>query len=116
VPGDAPPEGRMFMAEQFDVLAALALRRQGKLTLAGWWSSVRQPADLELGWLDAHDLLPVASLAVRSLYRMVVKGLRLDSTPNVTPGRRLHYRPGRAAPHVATAADGRGTDRRQRLA
>jgi D-aspartate ligase len=96
VPGDAPPEDRMFMAEPLDVLAALALRRQGKLTVAGWWSSVRQPADLELGWLDAHDLLPVASLAVRSLYRMVVKGLRLDRTPRAGPGRPPRYRPGRA--------------------
>ena len=116
VPGDAPPEGRVFIAEQFDVLAALALRRRGKLTLGAWWSSVRQPGDLELGWLDADDPLPVVSLAVRSLYRMAVKALRLDRTPRAGPGRPPRYRPGRAAPHVATAADGRATDRRQRLA
>jgi hypothetical protein len=116
VPGDAPPDGRMFMAEQFDVLAALALRRQGRLTLAGWWSSIRQTADLELGWLDLDDLLPGASLAARSLYRMMVKGLHLGTTPSAGPGRPPRYRPGRAVPQVAAAAEGRAADRRQRLA
>jgi D-aspartate ligase len=113
VPRDAPPEGRMFMTEPFDVLAALALRRQGRLTLAAWWSSVRQPGELELGWLDADDLLPVASLAARSLYRMVVKGLHLGTTPSAGPGRPPRYRPGRAVSRVAAAADGRAADRRQ---
>jgi D-aspartate ligase len=117
VPGDAPPDGRMFMAEQFDVLAALALRRQGRLTLAEWWSSIRQTADLELGWLDLDDLLPGASLAARSLYRMMVKGLHLGTTPSAGPGRPPRYRPGRAVPQVAAAAEGRrAADRRQRLA
>lgn len=113
VPGDTPPEGRMFMAEPFDVLSALALRRQGKLTLAGWWSSVRQPGDLELGWLHADDLLPVASLAVRSLFEMVVKGLHLGigTTPSAGPGRPPRYRPGRAVPHVAMAGWRRRGDR-----
>jgi D-aspartate ligase len=101
VPGDAPPDGRTFMAEQFDVLTALACRRQGELALAEWWSSVRQTRDLELGWLDRDDLLPVASVAVRSLFRTVVKGLRLDNTPRAGFSRPPRYYPGRRALRVA---------------
>jgi len=95
VPGDAPPDGRTFMAEQFDVLSALAYHRQGELTLGQWWSSVRQARDLELGWLDPDDLLPAVSMAVRSLFRAVVKGLRLDNTPRAGDSRPPRYYPGR---------------------
>jgi D-aspartate ligase len=94
VPGDAPPDGRTFMAEQFDVLAALAHHRQGELTLVDWWSSVRRSASLELGWLDPDDLAPAASVTARCLFRLVVKGLRLSSTPRIGPPR---YYPGRDA-------------------
>jgi predicted ATP-grasp superfamily ATP-dependent carboligase len=97
VPGDAPPDGRTFMAEQFDVLSALAYRRQGELTLGAWWSSVRQARDLELGWLDRDDLLPAGWMAARSLFRAVVKGLRLDSTPRTGSIRPPRYYPGRLA-------------------
>jgi hypothetical protein len=85
------------MAEQFDVLSALAYRRQGELTLGAWWSSVRQARDLELGWLDRDDLLPAGWMAVRSLSRAVVKGLRLDSTPRTGSTRPPRYYPGRLA-------------------
>jgi D-aspartate ligase len=95
VPGDAPPDGRTFMAEQFDVLSALASRRQGELTLGQWWSSVRQAPDLELGWLDPDDLLPAASMVVRSLFRAVVKGLRLDNAPRAGYSGPPRYSPGR---------------------
>jgi len=97
VPGDAPPDGRTFMAEQFDVLSALAYRRQRELTLGAWWASVRQAQDLELGWLDREDLLPAGSMAVRSLFRAVAKGLRLDSTPRAGASRSPRYYPGRLA-------------------
>jgi predicted ATP-grasp superfamily ATP-dependent carboligase len=97
VPGDAPPDGRTFIAEQFDVLSALAYRRQGELTLGTWWSSVRQTRDLELGWLDPDDLLPAAWMAVRSLFRAGVKGLRLDNTPRAGYSRPPRYSPGRLA-------------------
>jgi D-aspartate ligase len=95
VPGDAPPDGRTFMAEQFDVLSALAYRRQGEITLGAWWSSVRQARDLELGWLDREDLLPAGGMAVRSLFRAVAKGLRLDNTPRAGYRRPPRYYPGR---------------------
>jgi D-aspartate ligase len=101
VPGDPPPDGRTFMAEQFDILSALAYRRQGELTLAQWWSSVRHTRDLELGWLDPDDLLPVASMAGRSLLRTVVKGLRLGNTPRVTTSRPPRYSPGRGILRIA---------------
>ena len=95
VPGDAPPDGRTFMAEQFDVLSALAYRRQGELTLGAWWSSVRQARDLELGWLNRDDLLPAGGMAVRSLFQAVAKGLRLDNTPRAGYRRPPRYYPGR---------------------
>jgi D-aspartate ligase len=95
VPGDAPPDGRTFMAEQFDILSALAYRRQDELTLGAWWSSVRQARDLELGWLDRDDLLPAVWMAVRSLFRAVVKGLRLDRTARTGSIRPPRYYPGR---------------------
>ena len=103
VPGGPSPDGRTFMAEQFDILSLLAYRRQGELTLADWWSSVRRTGDLELGWMDPDDLLPVASMAVRSLFRMVVKGLRLDDTPRVRGSRPPRYHPGRGAPRVGAS-------------
>jgi D-aspartate ligase len=101
VPGDPPPDGRTFMAEQLDILSALAYRRQGELTLAQWWSSVRHTRDLELGWLDPDDLLPVASMAGRSLLRTVVKGLRLGNTPRATTSRPPRYSPGRGILRIA---------------
>jgi hypothetical protein len=72
------------MAEQFDVLSVLGYRRQGELTLAEWWSSVRQTGDLEFGWLDPDDLLPVAWMAVRSLFRTVSRdsGLTISHAPD----------------------------------
>jgi len=96
VPRGVQPEGRAFMAEQFDVLAVLAARRRGELTLREWWSSARSPAELELGWLDRGDLVPPAMLAVRSLVRLASKTFRSDdpgraaasATPRYSPGRR----------------------------
>jgi D-aspartate ligase len=97
VPGDAPPDGRTFMAEQFDVLSALACRRQGELSLRAWWSSVRQAPDLELGWLDRDDLRPAAWMAVRSLLRAMVKGLQLNNTSRAGHSRPPRYYPGKLA-------------------
>ena len=74
VPAGGQPEGRAFLAEQFDVLAFLAARGSGGLTLRQWWASTRGHADLEFGWLDRGDPLPAAMLAVRSLLRAAVKG------------------------------------------
>ena len=95
VPRGVQSEGRAFMAEQFDVLALLAARRRGELTLQEWWSSTRSPAELELGWLDRADPVPAAMLAVRSLVRLGTKAFRLDlgraaatATPRYSPGRR----------------------------
>ena len=96
VPRAVQPEGRAFMAEQFDVLAVLAARRRGELTLREWWSSARGHAELELGWLDRADLVPPAMLAVRSLARLATKWFGLDgpgraaasATPRYSPGRR----------------------------
>ena len=100
VPRGVQPEGRAFMAEQFDVLAVLAARRRGELTLREWRTSARSPAELELGWLDRADPVPAAMLAVRSLVRLAAKAFRLDgagraassAAPRYSPGR---YRPGR---------------------
>ena len=98
VPRAVQPEGRAFMAEQFDILAVLAARRRGQLTLREWWSSARSSAELELGWLDRADLVPPAMLAVRSLARPATKALGLDdpsraaasAAPRYSPGRRRH--------------------------
>jgi D-aspartate ligase len=111
VPGEAPPDGRSFMAEQFDVLSALAYRRQGELTLGAWWASVRQARDLELGWLDRDDLLPAGWMAVRSLFRAVVKGLRLDRTPRAGSSRPPRYSPGRQAGLSASRRPQEGASR-----
>jgi predicted ATP-grasp superfamily ATP-dependent carboligase len=100
VPADAPPDGRTFVAEQFDVLSALGYCRLGELTLADWWSSIRQPEDLEWGWLDADDPLPVASMVVRSLYRTISKAVQRNKFPHANPGRLPRYSSGRGVLRV----------------
>jgi D-aspartate ligase len=98
VPRGVPPEGRAFMAEQFEVLAVLAGRRRRELTLRQWWSSARSPAALELGWLDRADLVPAAMLAVRSLARLAAKASGFDGHGRATIGAAPQYLPGRHRP------------------
>lgn len=98
VPRGVQPEGRAFMAEQFDVPAVLAARRHGELTLRQWWSSARGCAELELGWLDRADLLPPAMLAARLLVRGAAKAFSLDRPDPATAGAAPRYSPGRRRP------------------
>jgi len=62
VPFAQVPEGRKWMVESNDLISSWTDLRERRLTLSGWWSSVR---DVEEGvWLAPDDLKPLSMLPV----------------------------------------------------
>jgi predicted ATP-grasp superfamily ATP-dependent carboligase len=72
-PGAAVP-GRSLVVENYDPIAALALRREGELSLRSWIASVRA-AD-EAAWFARDDLAPFVLTGARALWKAAEKRLR----------------------------------------
>jgi D-aspartate ligase len=69
VPAAAPRLGRKWVVEQRDVSAAMALRREGRLTLRGWLVSLRGVR--EATWIARDDPMPFVAMAAHYMGRMV---------------------------------------------
>jgi D-aspartate ligase len=90
VPGGGPADGRTFMVEHLDTLAALGYRRDG-LRLDRWLRAVA--AVDEGAFLAGDDPLPAAVLGVRFALRGLARAAgRAERAPNPRPPR---YLPGR---------------------
>ncbi|HKE98113.1 MAG TPA: hypothetical protein VKG45_04170 [Actinomycetes bacterium] len=97
VPRGGAPDGRAFMVETHDTLAAIGYRRRGALTLPGWLRSLRGVR--ELAWFARDDLLPVASFGARFLRRGADKALRRPARPPTGTGPPV-FLPGRTRPRA----------------
>ncbi len=99
VPPGPAVEGRGFVAEHYDLLAAWGYHRDGGLTLRGWLRSlrgVREPA-----WLAADDPAPFLVMCVRFLLRGLRRALGRPERsrdggrpPRYLPGPRRQSRKG----------------------
>ena len=82
VPSSWPTEGRTFIVEPYDLLAALGYFRRGGLTLREWRLSFK--GTRELAWLSRDDPLPFLMMCIRLVFRAVERVLRLRPAPTVS--------------------------------
>jgi hypothetical protein len=117
VPRGTPVEGRRFVVEHMDALAAVGLHRHGRLTLSGWLSSLREVE--EPAWMSGDDPMPAVALGAR----FVLHGLtRIPAAARLLPARGEHggtgstprFLPGRAVVAIGPRAARPGSSRRDR--
>ena len=73
-------EERVFIVEPSDLLAAMAYRRAGDLSLGSWLASLRGTRR-EPAWFARDDLAPFVLMWFRFLLRGVQRALRLRTRP-----------------------------------
>ena len=97
VPEGTQLDGRRFLAENYDPIAAFRYWRDGELRAGSWLASLRTVN--ELAWFATDDLRPFglmcARMAARGITRRFRQGLRLHLRP---AGRRVTGRPGARPP------------------
>jgi D-aspartate ligase len=90
-------KGRTFMAESYDPLSVLALRRSGELTASTWLSEIRSLD--EAAWFARDDLRPFGLMCSRMAWKTASRLLpevRRKSSSEVSRSSSIQYRTGRA--------------------
>jgi D-aspartate ligase len=92
LPARSAAVDRRFFVENYDLLAALAMRRSGELSLRTWARSLRGVD--EVAWFARDDLAPFGLMCVRLAWRTLQwrRGGRMRHPSPQPP----QYRPGRA--------------------
>jgi D-aspartate ligase len=103
VPAGRPRPGRRFVVENHDVLASLAYRRRGELTVGEWGRSLAGVR--EAAWFAPDDLRPFLMVGARAVLRRALSR-RHPRPPAAGRAVTPRYVPGRRAGRVATAAPG----------
>ena len=67
-------EGRVFIVEPYDLFASISNILDGKLTVRGWWQSLK--GSRELAWFNGDDPLPFLSMCARLLFRGIQRVVR----------------------------------------
>jgi predicted ATP-grasp superfamily ATP-dependent carboligase len=101
--GQAVPEGtqlngRRFLVENYDPLAALRYWRDGELRPGSWLASLRSVD--ELAWFARDDLRPFGLMCTRMAARAITRRFRRPDRPGA-PGGKPRYLAGRAHGHPA---------------
>lgn len=100
VPGGVQVNGRGFLVENYDPLAAFGLLRRRELDLAGWLASLHGVD--EMAWFARDDLRPFGLMCLRMGVRAVTRRLRRPS------GSRTDSGPPRYLPARTTRVSPRG--------
>jgi len=106
VPRGKPRNGRKFMVENYDVIAAFGGYRRNGLTLQGWWRSLRGVE--ELGWFSSDDLLPTVVLAAYLAVAVCKRASRRAIMGLIRHGRKTHVEGGLAPAQVPKSSLGEG--------
>jgi D-aspartate ligase len=101
VPAGRPRPGRRFVVENHDLLASLAYRRRGELTVGEWGRSLAGVR--EAAWFAPDDLRPFLMVGARAVLRRAL-ARRRPRPPGAGRAVTPRYVPGRRAGRVATAA------------
>ena len=101
--GQAVPEGtqlngRRFLVENYDPLAAFRYWRDGELRPGAWLASLRSVN--ELAWFARDDLRPFGLMCTRMAARTITRRFRRPDRPGAPSGKPL-YLAGRAHGHPA---------------
>jgi len=93
VPDGAQVDGRRFLVENYDPIAAFGYRRRGELDLRSWLVSLWRVD--ESAWFAPDDLAPFGLMCLRMGWRALTRPFARDPRPHGRTEPR--YRPGRAA-------------------
>lgn len=74
VPRTTTMKPRTFIDESHDLAASVKYLRRGRLTVRGWWHSLKGPR--ELAWFCSDDPLPAVAMCCRLLPRSVARAVR----------------------------------------
>ena len=101
VPEGTQLDGRRFLAENYDPIAAFRYWRDGELRAVSWLASLRTVN--ELAWFATDDLRPFGLMCARMAARGITRRFRRPA-PSPAPGGPPRYRAGRAHGRLANPA------------
>lgn len=93
IPPGEQVNGRLFLAENYDPISALAYFRSGELKPRAWLASLRTVD--ETAWFARDDLVPFGLMCLRMSWRLASRPFAANRRP--VPLARIRYRAGRAA-------------------
>lgn len=99
IPDGVALDGRRFVVENYDPLAALGYWRGGELGLRDWLGSLRGVH--ETAWFARDDLVPFGLMCLRMGWRGITRRFG-GRNRSGTAAQRPVYRRGRSAPRVVT--------------